>query len=185
MFNARSTAHRATNGVIVSPCVDLNGHRRGSIQRGFTLIEMVVTLALAGLMTLLTVPLAELAVQRSKEQDLRTALREIRSAIDRYKRAADQGLIVRTVGDSGYPASLETLVAGVPSQGDAKGAHIYFLRRLPRDPFNSDATLSASATWGLRSYASAPDDPHEGEDVFDVFTRSVGVGFNGLAYRDW
>jgi general secretion pathway protein G len=159
--------------------------RASLAQRGFTLIEMVVTLALLGVMAMLAAPLAEMTVQRSKEQELRASLREIRSAIDRYKRAADQGLLQRAVGDSGYPPTLEVLVAGVPNQGDVKGARLYFLRRLPRDPLSGDATLAAAATWGLRSHASPADDPREGEDVFDVFTRSPNVGLNGVPYRDW
>jgi general secretion pathway protein G len=160
-------------------------HGASRAQRGFTLIEMVVTLALLGVMAMLAAPLAEMTVQRSKEQELRTALREIRSAIDRYKRAADQGLIQRVVGDSGYPPTLEMLVTGVASQGDVKGTRLYFLRRLPRDPFSGDATPAPATTWGLRSHASPADDPREGDDVFDVFTRSPSTGLNGVPYRDW
>lgn len=162
-------------------------HRRGGPRRaraGFTLIELVVTLALLGVLGMLAAPLAERTVQRSKEQQLRAALREIRSGIDRYKRAADQGLIARTVGDSGYPPTLEILVTGVGTQ-DPTGTRQYFLRRLPRDPFSTDPSVPAAATWGLRSHASPADDPREGDDVFDVYTRAPGVGLDGVPYREW
>ena len=154
-------------------------------EAGFTLIELVVTLALLGVLAMLAAPMTEAAVQRSREQALRESLREIRSAIDRYRLAVDQGRIVRRLGESGYPPNLEVLVSGVPDAQNPKGGQIYFLRRLPRDPFARDAQLPAAATWGVRSYASAPDDPREGEDVFDVFSRADGVGLDGTPYREW
>lgn len=89
------------------------------------------------------------------------------------------------MGASGYPATLELLVAGVPNQQDPKGGRLYFLRRLPRDPFTAEAGLGAAASWGLRSYASPPDDPQEGDDVFDVYSRSPSTGINGVPYREW
>jgi len=154
-------------------------------EAGFTLIELVVTLALLGILAMLAAPMTEAAVQRSREQALRESLREIRSAIDRYRLAVDQGRIVRRLGESGYPPSLEVLVAGVPDAQNPKGGQIYFLRRLPRDPFFRDSQVPAAATWGLRSYASAADDPREGDDVFDVFSRADGVGLDGIPYREW
>ncbi|MGD9834383.1 MAG: type II secretion system protein [Piscinibacter sp.] len=153
--------------------------------RGFTLIELVVTLALLGVLAMLAAPMTEAAVQRSKEQALRESLREIRDALDRYRRSVDTGLIARTAGTSGFPATLEVLVTGVPNAQDPKGGRLYFLRRLPRDPFFPDAATPAQATWGLRSYASPPDDPHDGDDVFDVYSLSAGIGMNGIPYRDW
>ncbi len=117
--------------------------------------------------------MAEVAVQRSREQALREALREIRTALDRHKRAADQGQISRQAGDSGYPQSLDVLVNGVPLVGDKDGRRLYLLRRLPRDPF-ADPELSAVRSWGQRSYASPPDAPRSGEDVFDVYSRHPG-----------
>ncbi len=154
-------------------------------EHGFTLIELVVTLALLGILAMLAAPMTEAAVQRSREQALREGLREIRSAIDQYRLAVEQGRIVRRLGESGYPPSLETLVTGVPNAQDPKGGSIYFLRRLPRDPFFRDANVPAAATWGLRSYASPPDDPRSGDDVFDVFSHAEGVGLDGIPYRDW
>lgn len=152
---------------------------------GFTLIELVVTLALLGVLAMLAAPMTEAAVQRSREQALRESLREIRSAIDRYHQAVEQGRIARRLGESGYPPTLEVLVTGLPDAQNPKGGQIYFLRRLPRDPFFGDSQVPAAATWGLRSYASAPDDPREGEDVFDVFSRAEGVGMDGIPYREW
>jgi general secretion pathway protein G len=145
--------------------------------RGFTLIEMLVTLALVALLASLALPLSELSVQRAKERDLRHALRTLRAAIDTYKDAADSNRIERKADASGYPPTLEVLVEGVKDAKDPKGAKLYFLRRLPRDPFGED--------WGLRSYASPPDDPEPGKDVFDVYSKSEGVGLNGVPYRQW
>jgi general secretion pathway protein G len=152
--------------------------------RGFTLIELVVSLALMGLLALLATPMAEMAVQREREQSLREALREIRGALDRYKTAADQGQIERRVGDSGYPPDLQALVRGVPDQKSPGRVPLYFLRRIPRDPF-APADVPAESSWGLRSYASAPQEPAPGADVFDVYSRSPGVGLNGQPYRAW
>lgn len=152
---------------------------------GFTLIELVITVAIIAILASVAMPLNELVVQRSKEQDLRRALRDIREAIDAYKQASDEGRIEKRVGESGYPRKLEELVAGVEDQKSPKKDRIYFLRRVPRDPFAADASLAAAATWGKRSYASPPDDPKEGEDVFDVYSLAPGLGINGRPYREW
>ncbi len=153
--------------------------------RGFTLIELVITVAIVALLASVALPVSELAVQRTKEQELRRTLRQIREAIDLHKQASDEGRIRKSVGDSGYPKKLEELAEGVDDQKSAKKEKIYFLRRIPRDPLNTDPTLSAAASWGKRSYASPPDDPKEGDDVFDVFSLAPGKGINGQPYRDW
>lgn len=144
---------------------------------GFTLIELLVTVAIVAVLASVALPLNELVVQRSKEQDLRRALREIREAIDAYKQAWDEGRIVKRAGESGYPKRLEDLVQGVEDQRSPKKERIYFLRRLPPDPFGE--------SWGKRAYASAPEDPKEGDDVFDVYSLSSATGLNGRPYREW
>jgi general secretion pathway protein G len=152
--------------------------------RGFTLIELVVTVAIVAILASGAIPLAHIAAQRAREQDLRTALRQMRQAIDAYKQAADDGLIEKKAGDSGYPPNLDVLVSGVDNVKSPQKAKIYFLRRLPRDPF-ADEEVKAEATWSKRSYESPPDAPREGKDVFDVFSRSEGTGLNGIPYRQW
>jgi general secretion pathway protein G len=154
-------------------------------RQGFTLIELLVTLAILGLLGTLVLPVAEVTVQRRDEQELRRALREIRGGLDAYKKAADEGRVTKAADASGYPARLAVLVEGVPDLRSPKQAKIYFLRRLPRDPFAHDADLDDAATWGKRSYASEADQPQEGDDVYDVYSRSERVGLNGIPYNKW
>jgi general secretion pathway protein G len=153
--------------------------------RGFTLVELMVTVAIVALLASIGLPLAELAVRRQKEQALHGALREIRTAIDAYKLASDQGRIRKSAEQSGYPDSLDALVRGVEDARSPGQEKIYFLRRLPRDPLFPDAQARAADTWGKRSYASPPDAPREGADVYDVYSLDPGAGLNGVAYKDW
>jgi general secretion pathway protein G len=146
--------------------------------RGFTLIELLITVTILALLASVALPLAEVTVQRNKEQELRRSLREIREAIDAYKHAADDGRIEHAADASGYPPKLALLVEGVPDKRKTDGTKLYFLRRVPGDPMTGE-------DWGLRSYDSRPDDPQAGNDVFDVYSRSEETGLNGLPYRQW
>lgn len=153
--------------------------------RGFTLIELLITVAIIATLASVALPLAEVEVQRAKETELRKALRDMRNALDAYKRTSDAGRIVRSADQSGYPPTLSALVDGVPDAKTPSGATIYFLRRVPRDPMHADASAAPENTWRLRSYESPPDRPAPGKDVFDVFSTSERVGLNGVPYREW
>lgn len=152
---------------------------------GFTLIEMAVVVAVIGFLASMALPFAEKTVQRAREAELRGALRQIREGLDAYKRAFDEGRIARSPADSGYPKRLEQLAEGVEDIKRPDRARIYFLRRLPRDPFHPDPAAPAADTWGKRAYASPPEAPYEGEDVFDVYSLSERIGLNGIPYREW
>ena len=152
--------------------------------QGFSLIEVVLTLALLGLLASMAAPLTETVVRRGKEQQLREALYQIRDAIDAYKRAFDAGYIEKSLNSSGYPPNLKVLVDGVRDVRSAKGAKFYFLRRVPHDPLKP-VKRDDDGGWGLRSYDSTAQNPREGEDVFDVYSQARGKGLNGIAYREW
>jgi len=165
-FVVRARSQRATDG-------------------GFTLIELLVTLAILGVLATVVMPTAQVIRQREREQELRQALHQIRRAIDAYRDASREGRVAMDAGASGYPSKLGALVDGVVDQRDPKHRKLYFLRRIPRDPMNPDVDVDAEASWGKRSYASGPDDPQEGDDVYDVYSTSNSVGLNGVPYRQW
>ena len=155
---------------------------RGS-RSGYSFVELIVVSALLAILASAAVPLATVTMQRQREIELRRALRDVRSAIDRYKDAVDLGTINvpdRDLDAAGYPPDLETLVAGEELAGDEAGRRLKFLRRVPRDP------LTRSTTWGLRAYQDAPDARRwGGGNVYDIYSRSDGVALDGTRYRDW
>lgn len=160
---------------------------------GFTLIELLVTLALVGLMAMVALPLYQVSVQHAKEAELRQALRTIRAGLDAYKEASDTGQLAKAAGESGFPAHLDRLTEVLElakkrdfglNPGEAE-RHMVILRQLPRDPFHPDPTVPAAQTWDIRAYATRPDDPRPGDDVFDVSSKSTRVGMDGTAYNTW
>lgn len=153
-------------------------------QRGLTLLEILIAMAILGVLASVVLPMAEVTVTRTKELELRRALREIRTAIDEYKadydKAKAENKIITSVNETGYPTSLEELVEG-KEWGDLYPFPRKYLRRIPRDPFDNDGE-----GWGLRSYIDEPDSTvWGGEDVYDVYSRSDAVGLDGIPYRDW
>jgi general secretion pathway protein G len=152
---------------------------------GFTLIELVVTVLIVAILATGAVPIMQMTMQRNKETELRQALRQIRDAIDAYKKAVDEGKVRKVVDQSGYPPSLEVLEQGVINQTDPKSKVIKFMRRIPRDPMNNDADLKPVETWGKRSYESDVSAPAEGADVYDVYSLSAKKAINGTYYNAW
>ena len=144
--------------------------------RGFTLIELIVATAILVILTGMAIPMARVTIKRTKERELRHNLWELRDAIDRYKDAADRQAFQIKVGTEGYPPDLDTLVNGV----DVGGKKLKFLRRVPVDP------MTGNTDWGLRSMQDDPtSDSWDGENVFDVYTKSEGVALDGTKYKDW
>lgn len=151
---------------------------------GFSLIELLAAAAILGLLASVAVPFVETTIKRQKERELRVALNDLRRGIDAYKAAVTGGSIIVGADASGYPPTLVDLVVGV---ADAKndGKPLYFLRRIPRDPFYPDPRAAAVDTWGLRSFASSSEKPSKGDDVFDVYSTSSKTGLNGVPYKEW
>jgi general secretion pathway protein G len=151
-------------------------------ERGFTFIEMIVVTTILLVLASTVMPLAQVTMQRQREAELHRALREMRTALDKFKDAVDQGLIPSTElepANEGYPPDLETLVDGVSVANDASGRKLKFLRRVPVDPMTREE-------WGLRSYQDDPGSKSWGrQNVFDVYTKSEGTALDGTKYRDW
>lgn len=153
---------------------------------GFTLIEMLITVAIVAILASVAMPLTSVVEQRRKETELRQSLREIRTAIDAYKQATLEGKIALQIDQSGYPPNLEALVEGVvDAKNPAENKKLRFLRSLPRDPMSVDAKIKPEETWELRCYDSSSDAPAPGKDVFDVHSKSNAVGLNGIPYNKW
>ena len=159
--------------------------------RGFSYIEMVFSVAMLALLAAVATPYLEKNIQRKKETELRQSLRQIRTAIDAYKAAADAGKIKRAVGDSGYPPNLQILAEGIEDITSPNKQKLYFIRRIPADPLfplnnqSANRAINPAETWGKRSYASDADYPREGADVYDVYSLSSDIAINGVAYSDW
>jgi len=156
---------------------------RSDCARGFTFIELLVVTTILLILASAIMPLAKVTVQRQREVELRRYLREMRVAIDKFKDAADAGVIGAfdlKAGAEGYPPDLETLVEGVSKVNDQSGTKLKFLRKIPIDP------MTHSTEWGLRSYQDKPDaSAWGGQNVFDVYTKSTGTALDGTKYRDW
>jgi general secretion pathway protein G len=163
----------------------LMGAAGGRRSGGYTLVELLIVLAVLGILASLAAPLAELTVQREKERELKRALWEIRDAIDAYRRARESGAMVAPSGASSYPPDLLALTAPIPDgRAERRGEVLRFLRRVPRDPF-ADPTLAPELTWGLRSYLSDAINPQPGVDVYDVYSKSEAKALNGVPLRQW
>jgi general secretion pathway protein G len=152
-------------------------------QRGYSFVEVLVVTAILFILASAVMPLAQVTAQRQREVELRAALRQMRTAIDKFKDAVDQQRIAATElkpGSEGYPPNLETLVEGVPMQNDQSGVKLKFLRRIPLDP------MTHSTEWGMRSYQDRPDSTTwGGQSVFDVYTKSEATALDGTKYKDW
>ena len=152
-------------------------------EHGYSFVELLIVTAILFILASAVMPLAQVTSQRQRESELRLALRQVRTAIDKFKDAVDQGRIAQTElspGSEGYPPDLETLVEGVPIQNDASGAKLKFLRKIPTDP------MTNSSEWGLRAYQDKPDSTSWGRgNVFDIYSKSSATALDGTKYKDW
>ncbi len=154
----------------------LRSPRKKNSECGLTLVELIVTAAILGILAAAAIPVARFEVQREKERELRSDLWTMRNAIDKYKDAADKGAFQTKVDSQGYPPDLDTLVKGV----DVQGKKVRFLRKIPTDP------MTGNAEWGMRSMQDDPDsDSYGGQSVFDVYSKSTGTALDGTKYSDW
>jgi len=154
-------------------------------QQGFTLIEMMVTLSLLATLAAASLPLIEKVTQRHKEEQLQTALRQIRQALDNHQRAANEGRIEKKADEPGYPKSLKALTEGVVDITSPNKRKIYFMRSLPRDPMCDCEGKSDEETWRVRSSNNEPGNFFPGLDVYDVSSSSRAYGLNGVPYAQW
>jgi general secretion pathway protein G len=181
--SSRSAERPPRPGRASSPPESLRLIRALRSSRGYTFIELLVVSTILLILAAAVLPLARVTIQRQREIELRRALREMRTAIDKYKDAVDTGQIGAInikLGSEGYPPDLDTLVGGVTAANDASGRKLKFLRRIPIDP------MTRSSEWGLRSYQDEADATSwGGQNVYDVYTKSVGTALDGTKYRDW
>ena len=167
----RPAANQSVQATIARPTQTI---RRG--ERGLTLVELIVTVAILSILASAAVPIARFQVKRQNERLLHRELWEMRDAIDHYKDAADTHAFQTKVDSQNYPPDLETLVNGV----DVQGKKVKFLRKIPIDP------MTGHAEWGLRSMQDEPDsDSFGGQSVFDVYSKSQGTGLDGTKYSTW
>jgi len=153
--------------------------------KGLTLLELVIVVTILGILASAVMPLANIGKKRAKELELKRNLRILRTALDAYKKTYDDKRIENEIGRSGYPESLTELVEGVADAKDPEGKKIYFIRRIPRDPFNANDYLSPEETWETRSYESDPDNFSGGDDVYDVRSFSDEAALDGTYYKEW
>ena len=173
------TATGPTGGILEHARSASARRRRAAGRGGYTLAELVMVVAILGILAGVALPTAKFTVKRNKEATLRSHLRHMRNAIDEYKRFSDSGLIAPELGTEGYPTELEVLVEGVELVGQIDKT-MRFMRRIPVDP------MTGEAEWGMRSFQDDWDaDSWGGENVYDVYSLSEGVGLNGVPYAEW
>jgi general secretion pathway protein G len=178
-FKSISARYRRTGGA--RPTAS-----RPRSRAGFTLLELIIVISILSILTAAAIPMVKNTVKRDRETELRLALRQLRQAIDAYKRYNDNtngtAIPIEWKTQSGYPKTLDILVDGfIPANVvGTSGTKVRFLRRIPDDP------ATGSKDWGMRSYKDEPTSTSwSGDDVFDVYTKSDGVALNGTSYRDW